>query len=177
MEASQSTDQRVDPEGDRDQPHRHADGRLRSVAIEGVEYEPVARLSDHRGSLMEILNLQHPFWREPIVHGEFVTTRPGRIKGWGIHKHSTDRYFVAAGKMRVVLFEGRVDSSTHRHFGQYQFTEESPGMLRIPAGVWHANQNWGDVDAVFVNFPTEPYSYDAPDKYRIDPRSDTTRHH
>ena len=162
---------RADPEGTRDRAHRNADGSLRASGLEGVEYERVERHSDHRGSLIELVNFQHPFWREPIVHGEFVTTRPGRIKGWGMHKHSTDRYFVATGKMRVVLFDGRVDSPTHRRFAQFHFTDDSPGMLRIPPGVWHANQNWGDTDAVFVNFPTEPHSYDAPDKYRIDPHS------
>jgi dTDP-4-dehydrorhamnose 3,5-epimerase len=167
--ATHDSKMRVDPEGSRDRPHRHSDGRLRSSGIEGVEYERVERHSDHRGSLIELVNLQHPFWREPIVHGEFVTTRPGRIKGWGMHKESTDRYFVATGKMRVVLYDGRVDSPTHRQFAQFHFTDESPGMLRIPAGVWHANQNWGDTDAVFINFPTEPHVYENPDKYRIDP--------
>jgi dTDP-4-dehydrorhamnose 3,5-epimerase-like enzyme len=46
-------------------------------------------------------------------------------------------------------------------------------MLRIPTGVWHANQNWGDTDALFINFPTEPHSYESPDKYRIDPHDGT----
>jgi dTDP-4-dehydrorhamnose 3,5-epimerase len=166
-------DLRVLPEGTRDRAHRHPDGSLIDNGIEGVEYVPVRRHSDHRGSLIELINFADPFWREPIVHGEFVTTRPGRIKGWGMHKLSVDRYFVATGQMRVVLFDGRTASSTFERIAQFNFTDESPGMLRIPTGVWHANQNWGDTDAVFVNFPTDPHDYANPDKYRIDPHDGT----
>jgi dTDP-4-dehydrorhamnose 3,5-epimerase-like enzyme len=41
--------------------------------------------------------------------------------------------------------------------------------LRIPRGVWHASQNYGEADAIFVNFPTEPCRFEDPDKYRLDP--------
>ena len=37
----------------------------------------------------------------------------------------------ATGKMRVVLFDGRVESSTRGQFAQFHFTDESPGMLGV----------------------------------------------
>jgi len=43
--------------------------------------------------------------------------------------------------------------------------------VRIPPGVWHADQNTGDIDAVILNFPTRPYDPADPDKHRIDPHS------
>ena len=120
--------------------------------------ERPVRHVDHRGSLFEAVNPDHPFWSEPIVSCEWVVTAPGMIKGWGMHLESTDRYVLGSGRMRVVLYDGRLDSPTHGRIAQFHFSEQAPGWLRIPCGVWHANQNYGDVDATFVNFPTEAYS-------------------
>jgi len=166
-------DLHVLPEAPRDKQHLRPDGSLIETGIDGVEYHAVKGHFDHRGSLVEIVNLSHPFWREPVVHCELVTTRPGRIKGWGMHKRSVDRYFVAQGRLRVVLFDGRAESPTFERFAQFHFIDESPGMLRIPPGVWHASQNWGERDALMLNFPTRPYDYANPDKYRIDPHDGT----
>ena len=53
----------------------------------------------------------------------------------------------------------------------YRVTRGTPGLLRIPPGVWHASQNWGDFEAVCMNFPTRSFDPEHPDKYRIDPAS------
>ena len=159
----------VDPIGTRDRPHRSPDGQLVALGIDGVVLERPPRHVDQRGSLFEAVSFGHPFWSEPIVHCEWVVTAPGMIKGWGMHLESIDRYVVGTGRIRVVLYDGRVESPTFQNLVQFHFSDESPGWLRIPTGVWHASQNYGDRNAIFVNFPTEPHHYDDPDKYRIDP--------
>jgi dTDP-4-dehydrorhamnose 3,5-epimerase len=157
------------PKAPQDSPHRLADGRLRDTGIDGVLVERPVRHVDHRGSLFEVVSHGHPFWTEPIVHSEWVVSSPGMIKGWGMHMESDDRYVVGAGRLRVVLYDGRTESPTYRRVAQFHFGDLSPGWLRIPRGVWHASQNYGETDAIFVNHPTEPYDYANPDKYRLDP--------
>jgi dTDP-4-dehydrorhamnose 3,5-epimerase len=88
-----------------------------------------------------------------------------------MHKLQTDRYLIVNGSVRVVLFDGRADSATHGLLDVRQLTGEAPSLLAIPPGVWHADQNWGEGDALIVNFPTRPYDRAAPDKYRLDPQS------
>jgi dTDP-4-dehydrorhamnose 3,5-epimerase len=139
--------------------------------IEGVEVERVLPFSDHRGTLSEVVDLERHFWREPIVYSYAITIRPGRIKGWGMHRLQTDRYYLASGSVRVVLYDGRIDSPTHGLVQELQFTPESRGLVRIPPGVWHADQNWGSDDVLIMNFPTRPYQHADPDKYRIDQAS------
>jgi dTDP-4-dehydrorhamnose 3,5-epimerase len=143
----------------------------RIARIEGVEVERLAPHADHRGSLTEILNSANAFWREPVVHAYLFTIRPGRIKGWGMHKRQADRYLGVRGQIRVVLFDGRVDSTTHGVYDQYYLGDELPTLVRIPPGVWHADQNVGAVEAAILNFPTVVYDPEEPDKYRIDPHS------
>jgi dTDP-4-dehydrorhamnose 3,5-epimerase len=163
----------VTPEGSKDAPTVDHDGRRTASGIAGVKHVTLVSHVDHRGSLTEAVNFEHDFWDEPVVYSYGVTIRPGRIKGWGMHKRQADRYFIAAGFVRVVLYDGRTESPTFRSFAEFALTQESRALLRIPPGVWHATQNWGETDAVLVNFPTRAYDREDPDKYRIDPASAT----
>jgi len=160
----------VVPEGTRDVPTIGAEGRQRTQ-LEGVVVAPGIVHADHRGTLMETINFDDDFWEEPVVYAYSFTVAPGRIKGWGMHKLQTDRYAILAGGIRVVLYDGRPDSSTFQRFAEFYFSDEAPGFLRIPPGVWHADQNIGEASCRVINFPTRPYDRDTPDKYRIDPAS------
>jgi dTDP-4-dehydrorhamnose 3,5-epimerase len=159
------------PEAPRDEPTVDADGRRLDAGIEGVVHERLTTHHDHRGMLGELLDVTQPFWSAGIVYAYTFTVRPGRIKGWGMHKLQTDRYVVLSGSLRVVLHDGRVGSPSAGRFAEFHFTDASPGRLSIPPGVWHADQNWGEADVRVVNFPTVPYDREHPDKYRIDPES------
>lgn len=161
----------VEPEVPQDAPTVDAEGRRRSTGIEGVVYSRLISHVDHRGSLTEVLNPDDPFWDEPVVYSYCVTIEPGRIKGWGMHRKQADRYCIATGSLRVVLYDGRKRSSTYGRFSQFHLTGATRALLLIPPGVWHADQNWGDIEAVLLNYPTRAYDRDDPDKYRIDPAS------
>jgi len=161
----------VEPEAARDAPTVDAAGRRLASGIEGVVYSRTVSHADHRGSLTEVVNFDDPFWDEPIVYSYCFTIRPGRIKGWSMHRKQADRYFLVQGSVRVVLYDGRLKSPTHGAFAEFQMTEASRGRLLIPPGVWHADQNWGSTEAIMMNFPTRPFDRDTPDKHRIDPAS------
>jgi dTDP-4-dehydrorhamnose 3,5-epimerase len=161
----------VEPPGDQDAPTVDAHGNLLSTSVEGVRYARVTMHADQRGSLTEVVDFGADFWDEPVVYAYSVAIRPGRIKGWGMHRKQADRYFGCAGSIRVVLFDGRLQSPTHGRFCEFHLGADAPGLLLIPPGVWHADQNVGDDEAILINFPTRPYDRADPDKYRIDPHS------
>lgn len=146
-------------------------GKLLPPSIDGVVLKRLTTHFDHRGALTPLLDVRDPFFEEPVVYAYEVTINPGRIKGWGMHRIQSDRYFVAGGSMRVVLFDGRERSPTAGALVQLQLGERNPGLVYIPPGVWHADQNWGETVARIVNFPTRAYDPDNPDKFRIDPHS------
>ena len=153
------------------QPTVDARGRSLGVGIEGVQLERLTPYTDHRGHLTQIMNSVSGIWDEPVVHAYHVTVRPGRIKGWGMHRMQGDRHYAFAGEGRMVLYDGREDSPNHGQFAQVHFSDVSRGVVYIPPGVWHAVQNTGDRDWQMINFPTRPYDSANPDKYRIDPHS------
>jgi dTDP-4-dehydrorhamnose 3,5-epimerase len=161
----------VSPAGLKDAPTVDGSGHELVGGVAGVEFVRLNPHADARGSLTPFLSLAESFWREPVVYAYHVSIRPDVIKGWGMHRLQTDRYFVPAGRLRIVLYDGRVDSPTFERFQQIWFSEGAGGLVRIPPGVWHADQNWGETDLALVNFPTHPYEHADPDKYRIDPHS------
>jgi dTDP-4-dehydrorhamnose 3,5-epimerase len=139
--------------------------------IDGVQVARLVPHTDHRGSLTQIMNSISPIWGEPVVHAYHVTVKPGRIKGWGMHRMQGDRHYAFAGEGRMVLFDGRDDSPTQDQIAEIHFSEVSRGVVYIPPGVWHAAHNTGERDWELINFPTRAYDSENPDKYRIDPHS------
>jgi dTDP-4-dehydrorhamnose 3,5-epimerase len=155
----------------RDRPTVDPVSRRLEIGIEGVLVERLVPHTDHRGHLTQIMNSVSPIWEQPVVHAYHVTVKPGRIKGWGMHRLQGDRHYAFAGEGRMVLYDGRDDSPTQGEIAQIPFSDVSRGVVYIPPGVWHAAQNTGDRDWQMINFPTRAYQSANPDKYRIDPHS------
>jgi len=156
----------------RDRSTVDASGRELPVGIEGVEVRRLVVHADARGVLTPVVDTRDPFWDEPVVYAYHVSILPGRIKGWGMHERQTDRYFIVSGDVRVALFDGRDGSATMGATAEVYFTDRTPGLVKIPPGVWHADQNWGAAEAHLLNFPTLPYDPEHPDKNRLDPHGD-----
>jgi dTDP-4-dehydrorhamnose 3,5-epimerase len=135
--------------------------------IEGVIVRPAATIPDERGTLTEIINPAWQFGTYPVVYGYQFTINPGRIKGWAIHYETDDQYFHNVGRVKIVLYDDRKDAPTYRMINEFCFTEHNRSFLTIPRGVYHAIQNIGTVEALLLNFPSQPYDYKNPDKYRL----------
>lgn len=154
-----------DPVQDRETvtPAGETTGRLPA----GVVRRDVVTHIDERGSVVELFD---PRWNPqgaPLVYSYAFTVRPGFVKGWGMHKLHEDRYFILSGEIQVVLFDERDHSPTRGLVSTVTLSDYRRGLLNIPAGIWHASQNLGSIDALVVNFPTNLYDHANPDKYRL----------
>jgi dTDP-4-dehydrorhamnose 3,5-epimerase len=78
-------------------------GRL----TEGVSIRQVPTHVDDRGSVFELYDLRWRFHPEPLVFSYCFTLRPGRVKGWALHKRHEDRYVLLKGELKLVLFDPR----------------------------------------------------------------------
>jgi dTDP-4-dehydrorhamnose 3,5-epimerase len=54
----------------------------------------------------------------------------------------------------------------------FTVSERSRALVVIPRGVYHALQNVGETEAMFVNMPTAAYDHANPDKCRLPIRND-----
>jgi dTDP-4-dehydrorhamnose 3,5-epimerase len=133
----------------------------------GVSIKQIPTQVDDRGSLFELYDPRWGFHSKPLVFSYCFTLRPGRVKGWALHKRHEDRYILVKGELKLVLFDPRPDSPTRGEVCEIWLTEFDRKLVSIPEFVWHADHNVGSTDAIAVNFPTEPFDHSDPDKYRL----------
>jgi dTDP-4-dehydrorhamnose 3,5-epimerase len=99
-----------------------------------------------------------------------TTAYPGVVKAWHYHKKQVDNFVVVKGMMKVVLYDGRTGSSTHKEVNEFFMGEHNPILLQIPAYVYHGFKCVSESEAIVVNCPTEVYNYQEPDEFRVPPR-------
>jgi dTDP-4-dehydrorhamnose 3,5-epimerase len=140
--------------------------------IDGVVTRRSTTHPDERGTLTEVYNPAWGLTDDPLVYVYQVTIRPGQIKGFVLHRTYSDRLFFSLGTVKVVLYDDREGSPTRGMLNELFFSENNRGHLVIPSNVWHAVQNVGTTDALFVNCPTKPYNHADPDKWAMPKDSD-----
>jgi dTDP-4-dehydrorhamnose 3,5-epimerase len=140
--------------------------------IEGVVIRRSAPIEDERGEMVEVYRPAWGLHPDPLVYVYQVSLRPRVIKGWVVHQHQDDRLFISRGVIRWALYDNRLESPTHQLLNLFTFSERNRALLIIPRGVFHAAQNVGDTEAVFINMPTQPYDHADPDKYRLPIKND-----
>jgi dTDP-4-dehydrorhamnose 3,5-epimerase len=141
--------------------------RVREVRIDGVILNQTAVIGDDRGVILELIDTRQDYWKDGVPFVYMGTCRPGKAKGWGLHKTHADRYFVLAGEMLLALYDDREDSPTNGVVQEFYLTRDGLNQLTIPIGVWHAHRNVGAGDLIFANAPTKPFEHDNPDKWRL----------
>jgi dTDP-4-dehydrorhamnose 3,5-epimerase len=143
------------------------DGQPVLQLIDGVVIRSSVTHIDERGTLCEIHTPHAAPLPAPLVYVYQFTIRPGRIKGWHLHYLHDDRIFISQGHVKVVLYDNRPDSPTYRLVNEIYRSELDRTVMVIPAHVFHAHQNIGTTDALFISMPTRAYQHDDPDVYRL----------
>ena len=138
-----------------------------STLLDGVRCWDAPTHTDERGTVMEMFNPQWNWHPDPLVFVYCFTIRPGIVKGWNLHKLHEDRYCLLQGEMEVLMYDVRDDSPTCGQISRVVLSEHGRRHVTVPKFVWHADRNIGTTDVVTVNFPTLPYDYARPDKYRL----------
>jgi dTDP-4-dehydrorhamnose 3,5-epimerase len=134
---------------------------------EGVTFRDALTHVDDRGSVCEVFDPRWKWGDDPMVFAYFFTLRPGVVKGWGLHREHEDRYFILYGDLEVLMYDDRPASSTQGLLAKVYLSEHHRRLMNIPRGVWHANRNVGHRDVTVINFPTQPYDHQNPDKYKL----------
>ncbi len=136
--------------------------------IDGVRVKRLRVIPDERGRLMEVLRSDDEIF---VRFGQvYVTTAyPGVVKGWHYHKKQTDNMTVVDGMMKIVLYDSRDESSTKGVVNEFFVGTHDPLLIQIPPFVFHGFKCIGEREAIVINIPTDVYSYEEPDEYRVHP--------
>jgi dTDP-4-dehydrorhamnose 3,5-epimerase len=137
--------------------------------IDGVRTRPLRVIPDERGWLMEILRADDPDLFRRFGQVYVSATYPGVVKAWHYHKQQVDTFACVAGMVKLVLVDTRDDSPTKGTVNEFFIGWQQPLLVQVPNLVYHGWKCISPEPALVINVPTEPYAYDDPDEYRLDP--------
>jgi dTDP-4-dehydrorhamnose 3,5-epimerase len=136
--------------------------------IQGVRTKALRVLPDERGWLMEILRGDDEIFRK-FGQVYVSATYPGVVKAWHYHKVQIDYFACLAGMVKLVLVDTRDDSPTRGVVNEFFIGAQNPLLVEVPKLVYHGWKCISTEPSLVLNVPTEPYVYDSPDEYRIEP--------
>src|SRR5690606_19465403 len=119
------------------------------------------------GVTTEIHRMDWGVVSQSVEHIIFVELRPNAVSAWHMHERRTDYIFVLTGTIRIVLFDGRRDSTTYGALEILHSSRMRPTLLTIPPGVWHGFKNPDSENSGFLNFSDQAYNYSDPDEWRL----------
>lgn len=123
----------------------------KSHEIEGVIIQPLKQITDKRGSVLHMLKNDSSLFKQ---FGEvyFSEIHSGVIKAWKQHKKQSQNLTVPLGVIRLVIYDNRPNSNTHRKITEYKLGRpEDYKLVHIPPMVWYGYQEIGDQTALIAN--------------------------
>ena len=134
--------------------------------INGVIIKELKPILDERGYLQECFRSDWPQY-EKFGQSYITVAFPNVVKAWHCHKIQTDNMVCISGNAKLVLYDGREESSTYKKINEIFFGEITPLLVTIPPNIWHGFKAMGGEKIMVINNPTELYNYSEPDEYRL----------
>ena len=134
--------------------------------INGVQVIPLKRIPDERGTIMHMLRATDPHFQQ---FGEiyFSTIYKDVIKGWHLHREMTLNYSCVHGRIKLVLFDDREQSSTRGELMEIFLGPDNYSLVIIPPEVWNGFKGMADPLSIMANCCT--HSHDPSRSSRLDP--------
>jgi len=134
--------------------------------IDGVAIHPLKQIPDERGKVMHMLRATDPHF---VGFGEiyFSVVYPGVVKAWHLHSRMVINYAVPVGRIKLVLFDAREGSRTHRELQEIFLGEDFYALAQVPPGVWNGFKGVGVTPAVVANCAS--IAHDPDEITRMDP--------
>ncbi len=150
-------------------PTRYPAAAAKPPRIDGVKVKPLSAIADDRGWLMEILRADETDLFTKFGQVYISATYPGVVKAWHFHRQQTDNFICLTGMVKLVLVDTRDGSTTKGAINEFFLGVENRLLVQVPALVYHGWKCISAETATVLNLPTEPYQYDQPDEYRLEP--------
>ena len=134
--------------------------------INGVQVIPLKRIPDERGTIMHMMRATDPHFQQ---FGEiyFSTIYKDVIKGWHLHREMTLNYSCVHGRIKLVLFDDREQSSTRGELMEIFLGPDNYSLVIIPPEVWNGFKGMLDPVSIMANCCT--HAHDPSRSSRLDP--------
>ena len=119
--------------------------------IDGVKIIPKKQIIDERGKIMHMVrNDDEHFTKFGEVY--FSYSQPNTVKAWHLHKRMTVNYVCVIGKIKLVLFDDRSESSTKGTLQEIFLTTENYSLVSVPPGIWNGFKSIENKFSIYFQF-------------------------
>jgi len=139
--------------------------------IDGVAIKGLPIIADERGHLMEILRSDDDVF-EKFGQAQLMTTFPGAVEAWHLHKGQDDNIACVRGMVKLVIYDDRGGSSTRAELMEVFLGEHRPVLVHVPKGLHHGWKCISEHEAYVIDFATELLDHKRPDNYRLQADTD-----
>ena len=111
---------------------------MKFMSIEGLSLFPLKQITDERGAVYHFLKSTSPSFKG---FGEAYYSRINEsvVKGWKLHKSISQNFCVPYGKVRIVIYDDRLDSSTNGTVLEIILDDsENYNLLSMVPGLWYS---------------------------------------
>jgi len=138
--------------------------------IKGVFIEKLKKIQDPRGNVMHMLRCDAPHFKS---FGEvyFSEINPGMIKPWRKHLKMTQLFAVPVGRIKLVIFDDREQSSTNGQIMEIETGIDDYCLVRVPPLVWYSFKGISEGTSLIANCADIPH--DPNEIVRADPSGST----
>ena len=125
--------------------------------IHDVIITPLKIINDDRGKVMHMLRSDSKVFKK---FGEvyFSTIYENKIKGWHLHKESVLNYTCVTGKVKLVLFDDRLDSPTKNKYQEIILSQKNYSLVTIPPNIWNGFKGLNFKESIIANCLTIPHN-------------------
>ena len=130
---------------------------FKNFMINDVKITELKIISDARGKVMHMLRNDNKIF-EKFGEVYFSTIYHGAIKGWHLHKESALNYACVKGKVKLVLFDDRKDSSSKNQYQEFILSPENYFLVTIPPNIWNGFKGMDQSESIIANCLTLPHN-------------------
>ena len=125
--------------------------------IDGVIITPLKKIDDDRGSVLHMMRNDSKSFKS---FGEiyFSIAYPKAIKAWHLHKENTLNYVCVKGKVKLVLFDDRNDSSSQGEYQEIILSPKNYSLVTIPPFIWNGFKSLDNEESIIANCLTGPHN-------------------
>lgn len=116
---------------------------MEQITIDGVILTPLKQIFHPKGDVWHAMKCSDNGF-EGFGEAYFSTIHCGDIKPWKKHLKMTLNFVVPVGKIRVVIFDDRPQSSTKGNFFDVTLSHDNYQRITIPPSLWVAFSGIGE---------------------------------
>jgi dTDP-4-dehydrorhamnose 3,5-epimerase len=119
--------------------------------INGIKIIPLRQINDERGAVYHVLNSTDSHFTK-FGEAYFSKINSGVVKAWKYHKEMTQNFSVPYGKLKLVCFDSREDSSTYGIITVlFLDPDENYNLIQVPPKIWYGFQCISKQDCLLLN--------------------------